>query len=111
MNRLLFRSDRRSFFLRPEEIDWIEGEGNYSRVHSARATFLLRQSITALTSRLEPYGFRRVHRSAIVNVSLVAEVRRRTRYRFSILLSSGVEVPLSPGCRQELQDLLLHQCA
>ena len=106
MNRLLFRSDRRSFFLSPDEIEWIEGEGNYSRVHAAQATFLLRQSITALADRLAPHGFQRVHRSAIVNVARVAEVRRKTRYRSSILLISGVEVPLAPAYRCELQETL-----
>lgn len=105
--RLMFRCGRRSFFLSPDDVSWIEGQGNYSRVHTARASFLVREVIGAITARMEPFGFARVHRSAVVNVSRILELRRKTRYTHVIVLADGVEVPLAPDYRERLERLLL----
>jgi two-component system LytT family response regulator len=56
------------FFIKAEEIDWLEAEGNYVRLHAGKESYLLRDTISALESQLDPKKFIRVHRSAIVNM-------------------------------------------
>lgn len=103
--RLAFRSDRRILFLRPCDIRRVEGVGNYSRIH-AHAGFLVRESVSSLATRLAPYGFQRVHRSAVVNLAHVTELRRKSRYRFVVILTGGAEVPLATAYRRDLEHLL-----
>ena len=104
--RLMFRSGRRTFFVQPDHIRWIEAEGNYCRIHTAAGAFLVRDLIGLLHARLAPLGFLRVHRCAAVNASSVLEIRRLTRHRQVAVLSDGTEVPLSPEYREDLESYL-----
>ncbi|MES2605510.1 MAG: LytTR family DNA-binding domain-containing protein [Pseudomonadota bacterium] len=58
-------------FLRPDEINWIESEGDYVSVHTAQRSHLVRETMAAMEKRLNAYGFQRIHRSAIVNLEKV----------------------------------------
>ena len=60
-----------------DELDWVEAERDYVRLHTAQASFLHHESLGAVAARLDPYAFRRVHRSAIVRWDRAREVRRR----------------------------------
>ncbi|MCI0675913.1 MAG: ABC transporter permease, partial [Phycisphaerales bacterium] len=66
--RLVVREGGRIFFLRAEEIDWIEAAGNYVRLHAGKRAHLLRETLAGLEEQLDPARFARVHRSAIVNL-------------------------------------------
>lgn len=101
--RMKLCSGRRVFFLRPSEIRWVEGEGNYCRVHTAKASFLVREVVHAFALRFASHGLIRVHRSAIVNVAHVLELRRKSRYTNVVVLNDGSEVPLAPDYRSELE--------
>src|SRR5687768_8401561 len=74
--RIRFTCGPRTFFARAAEILFIEAEGNYSRVHTTRATFLARESIGMITSRLQPYGFTRIQKSYTANIDAIGEIRR-----------------------------------
>lgn len=83
-------------------LDWIEAEGEYVRLHFAEKSFLLRTSISALSEQLEGRGFVRLHRSATVNRQRVQAVRRR-RSGLSVVLSSGVELPVGRKFRRSVE--------
>src|SRR6266576_2763237 len=75
LERLVIKMNGHVFFMKAEEIDWLEAEGNYVRLHSGKESYLLRDTISALESQLDPKKFIRVHRSAIVNIDRISELQ------------------------------------
>ncbi len=73
--RIVFKSRGRILFLPVSEIRWIGAEENYVRLSTERETHLLRETMAHLEQRLDPQQFLRVHRSFIVNLQYVKEVR------------------------------------
>lgn len=87
------------------EIDWIEADGDYARVHAAGRSYLLSERMKALEARLAPAGFSRVHRSAIVNEARVREMRHRTHGDYDAILLDGTVVRVSRSRRPALDHL------
>src|SRR2546425_449605 len=73
--RLAIRTRGARAVLRVEEIDWIEAAANYVRVHASGEAHVLRRTMSALESNLDPRRFARIHRSRIVNVERIREFR------------------------------------
>src|SRR5262249_33746961 len=69
--RLMVKSGGRIYFVRIEEIDWIEAAGNYVHLHVGKDDHLLRESLSGLEKKLDPGEFVRIHRSAIVNLERI----------------------------------------
>ena len=80
-----------------ETIDWIEATGDYAMLHTSLRSFLYRSTMSALAKRLDPAALMRVHRSAFVRLSKVAEVRRDGRLLVTLVLSDGAEVSVGPN--------------
>jgi hypothetical protein len=77
--------------------------GNYVRVHTDAAIHEIRDTMTAMTSKLNPAQFARVHRSFIVNRSRVASVLRKEGTAICVLLNNGTEIPVGPNYRSEVE--------
>ena len=107
-NRIVFKSRGRILFLPVTDIRWIGAEGNYVRLCTATETHLLRETMARLESRLDPRGFLRVHRSFIVNLKYVKEVRREGSGESVVVLDSGHKVALGRSYRAYLNEQL-HQ--
>ena len=86
---------------RVEELDWAEAEGNYVKLHFGRESHLQRESLAALESRLDPARFVRVHRSALVNLDRIRELRPLFHGEHVIILQSGAEIALGRQYREE----------
>jgi DNA-binding LytR/AlgR family response regulator len=82
------------------DIHWVKAEGEYVRLHCAAASFLHRESISALAARLEPHGFFRVHRSHLVQGDRVTAVRRSRATGIRLVLDDGVLVPVGRTYRK-----------
>jgi len=104
--RLVFKSRGRILFLPIHEIRWIEAEENYVRICTASESHLLRETIGHLESRLDPQLFLRVHRSAIVNLHCVKEVRNEPDGDATVVLLSGERIAMSRSYRARIQKLL-----
>jgi two-component system, LytTR family, response regulator len=102
-DRLVVKSGGRLFFLRSDEIDWIEAAGNYVRVHIGPTSHLLRETMTAIEQRLDPEKFFRIHRCRIVNMERIQEVQPWLNGEYAVLLRTGVRLTLSRGYREKLQ--------
>src|SRR5439155_1096629 len=63
------------FYLITAEIDWIEADGKYARLHVGRETPVVRHALKRLADRLKAHGFVRVHRSGIVNADRIKELQ------------------------------------
>jgi DNA-binding LytR/AlgR family response regulator len=87
-------------------IDRIEAEGDYVRIHAGDRSHLLKETITAMRSRLDPQAFARVHRSSIVNLARVRSVRRRTPRGLVLVLQGGAAVAVGPSFADEVMRLL-----
>ena len=69
--RLVIKSAGRLFFLRTDEIDWVEAAGVYVELHAGGRKYLHRASLTELEAQLDPDRFIRIHRSSLVNIESV----------------------------------------
>ena len=73
--RITVRVDERIFFIRTDDVEWIEGSRNYAKIHVGQQVYRIRMSLRELAARLDPDRFRRIHRSIIVNLDHVREVQ------------------------------------
>lgn len=106
LERLVIKSAGRVFFLRADEIDWIEAAANYVRLHVGKEAHLLREKMNTLEKRLDQNRFLRIHRSTIVNIERIKELHPGFRGEYVVTLHSGQRLTLSRGYRDKLQDLL-----
>src|SRR5215510_561759 len=106
VERLLIKAGGRAFFLKAEEIDWIEAEGKYVRLHVGKESYLLREAIGTMETQLDPKKFPRIHRSTIVNIDRVRELQPWFHNEYRVVLKDGTELMLSRSCRKRLGELL-----
>lgn len=104
--RIVFKSRGRILFLPITEIRWIAAEENYVRICTANESHLLRETMAGMESKLDSQMFMRVHRSAIVNLKYVKEVRREGSGDFSVLLSNGQKVAMSRSHHSHIDSLI-----
>ncbi|WP_348262895.1 LytTR family DNA-binding domain-containing protein [Telmatobacter sp. DSM 110680] len=104
--RIIFKSRGRILFLPVLDIRWIGAEENYVRICTGTDTHLLRETMSSMEQRLDPELFLRVHRSAIVNLRYVKEVRTESRGDFMVHLVNGQKLPMSRGYHARINDLL-----
>jgi two-component system, LytTR family, response regulator len=106
LERLVLKEVGRVAFLDVEKVDWLEAEDYYIQVHAAGQTHLLRQSMKELEAQLDPRRFVRIHRSTIVNVERVKELRPLFHGEYHVILRDGHQLKLSRGYRARLDALL-----
>src|SRR2546426_5811381 len=100
--RLLVAEDGRSFFVRTADVDWIEAARNYVRLHAGDRVHTVRTTLAALEARMDPERFRRISRSALVNLDRVREVQPWFHGDAIVILESGARVTLSRRYRRNL---------
>ena len=101
--RFEVRSGRTLSFVSASEILWVEGAGDYVRVHTAAGDHLIDERLRDLEQQLAAFGFIRVHRSAIVNLGHVKELDPRTKADWVVVLEDGTRVNVSRGRRSEVK--------
>jgi two-component system LytT family response regulator len=101
--RFLVRSGQRTSFISPEEIDWIEADGNYAILHVGGRNHLLRATMSALEAQL-PVDFLRASRFAILNLRRVKEIQSADGNHFAIM-NDDTKTPLTCGIREVQQRL------
>lgn len=103
VDRLSFKHNERAIVVKTSQINWIEAEDYYVRIHSDLGRHLVRTALATLESRLSPREFVRVHRGAIVNMRKVAKVRDAGG--MVLVLADGTEVPVSRARRTAVESL------
>ena len=106
LTRVVFKSRGRILFMQVSEIRWITAEENYIRISNGTESHLLRDTISSMEERLDPKMFLRVHRSAIVNLQYVKEIRTDAKDDFVVCLISGQKIPMSRGYHSRIRHLL-----
>jgi two-component system LytT family response regulator len=106
LDRLVIKTNERVFVLKTDEIDWIEAEGNYVRVHFGKQSSLIRETLSHLASQLDPRKFPRIHRSRLVNIDRIQELQPWSHRDYQIILRNGTQLRLSRSYREQLDQLL-----
>lgn len=89
------------------DIDWIEAQDYHAAIHAGGRHYRVRESLSALESRLDPAHFVRVHRSAIVRLDQVRELRTDTSGSEAlVMLRDGTELPVSRRRLAQVRSLL-----
>jgi len=103
--RLLVPTSSGELFLDAAEIDWIKADNYYAMIHIGKRRYLIRKSLTSLEESLDAEKFVRTHRSAIVNIERVREVRNETG-EMLLILRDGQRIPVSRRRREILKKRL-----
>ena len=98
--RLSFKDGSKVVVLGAEEIEWIDAAGDYMCIHAGGKTHIIRETMKALQTRLDPVRFQRVHRSAIVNIDRVKELHPHSNGEYFLILDNGAELKLSRSYKE-----------
>jgi two-component system, LytTR family, response regulator len=100
--RLMVKTAGRINFLRTEEIDYVEAERDYVRIHNGGKKHLLREKISRLEQQLPADRFLRIHRSTIVNIDRIKEMQPLCYGEYSVILHDGTRLTLSRSFRERV---------
>jgi two-component system LytT family response regulator len=92
LRRLTIKSGGRVTIVPTRDIDWIEAEGDYVKIHAGKAWHLLRETMKHLESEFDPATFVRIHRSTIVNVERIKELQPYFRGEYVVILHDGTKL-------------------
>ncbi len=103
LHRLMIKLANRVLLLKVADIDWIEADGNYAKLHVGNKAHMLREKMHDLESQLDPDTFVRVHRSIIVNLDRIKELHPHFNGDYVIVLADGTQLRLSRSRREQLE--------
>ena len=95
--------------VRTGEIDWVETDGNYLRLHAGKANYLFRSTATEFERQLDPAHFARIHRRYIVNLDRVVEIQPWFAGDAVVILKDGTKLRMSRGHREAFHRRFLKQ--
>jgi two-component system LytT family response regulator len=103
--RVAVKVNGRILFINLRDVVAVHAEGNYVSLRSNGTAHLLRESISAVADRLEPYGFIRIHRSVLVNISFVEEIRPFSTGEYGLRVRGGKEYTVTRTYKKNLKSL------
>ena len=103
--RIAIKSEGKFLFVFLADIAAIEAKGNYILLHHTSSSHFLRESISMMEHRFSPYGFVRIHRSALVNAALVEEIQPCSTGEYVLRVRGGREYSVTRTYKQNLHHL------
>jgi len=104
-SRIAIKANGRILFIDPREVIAVEAEGNYVLLRRSGDSYLLRESISAMAEALRPYGFIRIHRSVLVNASLVEGLKPYPTGEYGLHVKGGREYTVTRTYKKNLKSL------
>ena len=104
--RLVFKENGRITFVQPEEVHWVEADGNYVRVHAGDGSHYVRETLGSLEAQLPPERFMRISRSVIVNLDRVKELQPLFYGDYAVILKDGSKLNMSRSYRDRVENLM-----
>ncbi len=105
--KIAIKTKGKILLIHPGDILAVEAEGNYVLLRRPVDSYLLRESISTMAEKLQPYGFVRIHRSVLVNASAVEEIQSGTNGEYVLRISGGREYMVSRTFKNNLKSLAL----
>jgi two-component system LytT family response regulator len=106
LERFAVKTGEKVLFVRAEDVDSIEAEGNYVRLNLGNSSHLLRGTINSIESKIDPRTFVRIHRSTMVNMNRIKELQTWARGEYRVVLHSGACHTLSRGYREHFENVI-----
>ena len=103
--RIAFKAKGRILFVDLAEIAAVHAEGNYVSLRHQPNPYLLRESLSSMAEKLKPYGFIRIHRSVIVNISAVEEIQPLPTGEYTLRVKGGEQYLVTRKYKENLRDL------
>jgi DNA-binding LytR/AlgR family response regulator len=103
--RIAFKAKGRILFLDLAEIIAVQAEGNYVSLQHRPNPHLLRESLSSIAEKLKPYGFIRIHRSVVVNISAVEEIQPLPTGEYRLRVKGGKNYLVTRPYKDNLRDL------
>jgi len=104
--RLGVRVGARMVLVEVDDIDWVEGYGDYARLHAGKQRYVVSQRMHALERLLESGRFVRTHRSVIVNIRRIRALHRESDGGGAVILHDGVRLRVARGRWEAVQGAL-----
>jgi two-component system, LytTR family, response regulator len=102
---IAIKAKGRILFINPGDVVAVQAEGNYVSLQRESDSYLLRESISRVEEKLKPYGFIRIHRSALVNTSFVVEIKPHSTGKCGLRVKGGKEYAVTSGYKKNLKPL------
>jgi len=107
MNDALHVNDAGRLFVIPhDDVIWIEAAGDYSLIHRQAVEIAIRRTLTSLARELPGSRFQRIHRSTIISLAHIREVKRLAKGEAEVTLSGGYVVRSSRTYRDVIDGLM-----
>ncbi|MEM8485445.1 MAG: LytTR family DNA-binding domain-containing protein [Bacteroidota bacterium] len=106
LQRIMIKNRQSMYFLRVEDVDWIEAAGDYVSIHIDGKSHLLRETMSGMLEKLDPAQFVRIHRSSIVRIDSISELKPYFHGDYIILLKNGKELKLSRRYWESVEKVL-----
>jgi two-component system LytT family response regulator len=103
--RIACKAKGRILFLDLAEIVAVQAEGNYVSLQHRPSPYLLRESLSSIAEKLKPYGFIRIHRSVVVNISAVEEIQPLPTGEYRLRVKGGKNYLVTRPFKDSLRDL------
>jgi len=103
--RIALKTKGRILFLNLAEVVAVQAEGNYVSLRHRPNPYLLRESLSSMAEKLKPYGFIRIHRSVVVNISAVEEIQPLPTGEYRLRVKGGQEYLVTRTYKDNLRDL------
>jgi two-component system LytT family response regulator len=103
---ILVKDGGKTGLVKANELMYVEAEGNYVALYTSAHKYLLHETLTALEARLDPTLFCRIHRSILLNISLIKHIHSHFNGDYTITLQTGKTLRLSRNYKQQLERLI-----
>src|SRR5215472_7546454 len=102
---IAIKAKGRILFINPGDVVAVQAEGNYVSLQRESDSYLLRESISRVAEKLKPYGFIRIHRSALVNTTFVVEIKPYSTGKCGLRVKGGKEYAVTGAYKKNLKPL------
>ncbi len=106
VNRILIKGNDAYSFINVQEILWFEAFSDYVKIHTATKSYLKNTSLNELENKLDPNQFVRIHRSSIINISFVKEMKPYFNGEYFIFLNNGEKLKLSRTYKDKIKYII-----
>jgi DNA-binding LytR/AlgR family response regulator len=103
--RIAFKANGRILLLDLADILAVQAEGNYVSLRLRPNAYLVHESLSSVAEKLKPYGFIRIHRSVVVNMSAVEEIQPLPTGEYMLRVKGGKEYLVTRTYKHNLRDL------